>query len=38
MLGDLEKHIRRFGEIELGDLEKRGQRSYGDYALEFIMK
>ena len=42
MFGDLEKTcsaIRRnsFGE-NVGDLEKRGRRSYGDFILEFVME
>ena len=50
MFGDLEKtcsatwrkRVRRFGENvfgdNVGDLEERGRRSYGDFVLEFIMK
>ena len=49
-LGDLEKNLRRFGEKHVwrfgenmfgenvGDLEKRGRRSYGDFVLDFIME
>ena len=36
------KHVRRFGENvfgeNVGDLEKRGRRSYGDFVLEFVME
>ena len=36
------KHVRRFGENmfgdNVGDLEKRGRRGYGDFILEFIME
>ena len=39
---DLEKRVRRFGENvigeNVGDLEKRGRRSYGDFVLEFFME
>ena len=50
MFGDLEKmcsviwrkRVRRFGENlfseNVGDLEKRGRRSYGDFVLEFVME
>ena len=43
MFGDLEKNVfGDFGEIvfgdNVGDLEERGRRSYGDYVLEFAMK
>ena len=48
-VGDLEKCGRRFGETRLaiwrnpfgeniGDLEKRGRCSYGDFVLEFVME
>ena len=50
MFGDLEKMclaiwrkcVRRFGENafgeKVGDLEKRGQRSYGNFVLVFVME
>ena len=42
MFGDFGEIFRRFWRNRfgdnVGDLEQRGQRSYGDYVLEFVMK